>query len=217
MQLYLVLEAILFKSVKPLSADELLQVVRRTMRGRQEGEVELSEEEKGWLKIDADDVRKGIDELDEVLKTTSMMVQEVGDAYRLVTRPEYGEFIQQLLGEAKPQKLSPAALETLAVIAYRQPISRAEIEGIRGVAVGGVLETLIDRGIIQVAGRADVPGKPLIYETSVQFLEHFGLRSIEDLPNLEELRRVGIPEVPDAGSEGQPELINESTGNQREN
>ena len=126
-----------------------------------------------------------------------------------MTRPEYEGYIAPLAGTPRQARLSQPALETLAVIAYRQPLSRAEIEAVRGVAVGGVLETLVDRGIIQVAGRADVPGRPLIYETTPYFLQHFGLNSLDELPNVEELKRVELPDVAEASPEEQPELIDE--------
>jgi segregation and condensation protein B len=84
-------------------------------------------------------------------------------------------------------------METLAIIAYRQPLTRADIEAIRGVAVDGVLQTLLDRGLVKIAGRAEIPGRPLLYETTQNFMDHFGLRNLDELPNVTELRKVNLP------------------------
>jgi segregation and condensation protein B len=89
--------------------------------------------------------------------------------------------------------LSAPALETLAIIAYRQPITRADVEAVRGVNIDGVLQTLMERGLVKIAGRAEIPGRPLLYETTQFFLDHFGLRSLDELPNAEELRRRNLP------------------------
>jgi segregation and condensation protein B len=89
--------------------------------------------------------------------------------------------------------LSAPALETLAIIAYRQPITRADVEAVRGVNIDGVLQTLMERGLVKIAGRADIPGRPLLYETTQFFLDHFGLRNLDELPNAEELRRRHLP------------------------
>jgi segregation and condensation protein B len=89
-------------------------------------------------------------------------------------------------------------LETLAIVAYRQPITRADVEAVRGVAVDGVLQSLMERGLVKIAGRAEVPGRPLLYETTEFFLEHFGLRDLDELPNAEELRRRYLPSAASA-------------------
>jgi segregation and condensation protein B len=96
----------------------------------------------------------------------------------------------------KPARLTPPSLETLAIIAYRQPITRADVEAVRGVAVDGVLQNLMERGLVKIAGRAEVPGRPLLYETTQFFLEHFGLRDLDELPNAEELRTRYLPKAP---------------------
>mgnify|MGYP006211225637 FL=1 len=93
----------------------------------------------------------------------------------------------------RPEKLSPAALETLALVAYRQPITKADIEAVRGVSVDGTIQKLMDRGLIYVGGRADLPGRPMLYETTEDFMEHFGVKDLEDLPNAEELRKIDLP------------------------
>jgi segregation and condensation protein B len=97
-------------------------------------------------------------------------------------------------------------LETLAIIAYRQPVTRADIEAVRGVAVDGVMQILLDRGLVKIAGRADVPGRPLLYSTTEYFLEHFGLKSTDELPNAGELKRVILPTAPVAE---EPKVVEE--------
>lgn len=149
-------------------------------------------------------------ELIDALKDRPVILQAISDGYQMGTHPDLARWVGQVSTETKPPKLTQPSLETLAVIAYRQPISRAEIEAVRGVAVGGVLETLVERAIIRVAGRAEVPGRPLIYETTELFMQHFGLRDLSELPNVEELRRVKLPEAPVPTPETQPELIHES-------
>lgn len=146
-----------------------------------------------------------------------LIIKETHAGLRLATQPEMSRWVKLLSSEPRPSRLTQPGLETLAIIAYRQPISRAEIEAVRGVAVGGVLETLIDRGLVRVAGRAEVPGRPLLYETTEAFLLHFGLRSIEELPNLDELKRAKLPEPADSQSPNQPELLHDATRTSNEN
>jgi segregation and condensation protein B len=112
---------------------------------------------------------------------------EIGGGWQILTRAEYTETIERAQLAARPQRLSAAALETLAIIAYRQPISRALIEEIRGVQVGSVLKSLHERGLIDVVGRAEGLGRPLLYGTTPLFLEHFALRHLEELPRADEL------------------------------
>jgi segregation and condensation protein B len=106
--------------------------------------------------------------------------------------------VRQLYPEAKPTRLSGPQLETLAIVAYRQPVTRADIEAVRGVAVDGVMQILLDRGLVKIAGRAEVPGRPLLYSTTEYFLEHFGLKTTDELPNSSELKRVALPTAPQA-------------------
>ena len=112
---------------------------------------------------------------------------ELAGGWQILTRAEYTEAIERAQLAARPQRLSAAALETLAIIAYRQPIGRADIEEIRGVAVGGVLKSLHERGLIDVVGRSEGVGRPLLYGTTPLFLEHFALRHLEELPRADEL------------------------------
>jgi segregation and condensation protein B len=135
-------------------------------------------------------------------------LDEVAGGYQLRTRPEFRDAIRRLLG-AGSARLSPAALETLAIIAYRQPAMRADIDHVRGVDSGGVLRALLERRLIRVLGRKEIPGRPLIYGTTRQFLEVFGLRDLKDLPTLKEIAAMGeadsageaVPETAEAGGE----------------
>src|SRR6185436_3989675 len=112
---------------------------------------------------------------------------EIAGGYRFMTRPEYHEDVAALRGKPGPERLSPAALETLAVVAYRQPITRAAVEAVRGVQAGPVLRLLIEHDLIKIAGRYDEPGHPLLYGTTRRFLDHFGLPSLDKLPDLKDV------------------------------
>lgn len=205
MELTQLLEAILFVADKPLALSDLLQLVRKNGRDGEPSPFATATEE---------NLLQALRELERSLQGRSVQLEEVAGGFRLATRPEFGPWLGHLFAhESRPARLSQPALETLAVIAYRQPISRAEIEAVRGVAVGGVLETLCEREVIRVAGRADVPGRPLLYETTPYFLEHFGLRDLNDLPNAEELKRVKLPDPPAPDAALQPELIHEPSAN----
>ncbi len=113
-------------------------------------------------------------------------IAEVAGGFQLRTLPEFAPYLQQLQ-QTRPLRLSPAALETLAIVAYRQPVTRAEVEFVRGVDVGAVLRSLLERKLLRIAGHREVPGHPLVYATSRRFLEVFGLASLDDLPTLREL------------------------------
>ncbi len=117
-----------------------------------------------------------------------LVLKSVAGGWRLFTRPEMGDLVGRL-ADRRPDRVSPAALETLAIVAYRQPVTKAEIEAIRGVGSGPVLRSLVDRRLVKVTGRADQPGAPLLYGTTREFLETFGLDALEDLPRDGELAR----------------------------
>jgi segregation and condensation protein B len=136
-------------------------------------------------------VRKAIDQVQERLTASGLPIElkRIAGGATLLTRPEYAETVQRLFKVRKNERLSAAALETLAVVAYRQPVTKAEIEAIRGVQAGPMLRTLVDRGFARVDGRADVPGHPLQYGTTKLFLDRFGLASLEDLPRDGELAK----------------------------
>jgi segregation and condensation protein B len=137
----------------------------------------------GWSLAD---VRKGLTLLDERLREShrGVALQREGDRVQLVTAPRFGQAVAQLLGIERSVKLSSAALETLALVAYRQPITRSEIEAIRGVDSSGVLATLVARELVEARGRRSTPGNPVEYGTTTAFLQFFGLTSLDDLPPL---------------------------------
>jgi segregation and condensation protein B len=117
----------------------------------------------------------------------------VAGSWQFVTLPDFAPWLKALVGhKIRPPRLSQPSLETLAIIAYRQPITRAEIEQVRGVAVDGVMQTLVERGLVEQVGRAEVVGRPMTYGTTSAFLEYFGLRALDDLPAADELRRIVI-------------------------
>lgn len=134
-------------------------------------------------------VSAALDELREHYDVDGHGVElvEQGGGWQILTRAEFAEAIERAEVAVRPQRLSGAALETLAIIAYRQPLGRAEIEEIRGVAVGSVLKSLHERGLIDVVGRSEGIGRPLLYGTTQQFLEQFALRHLEELPRADEL------------------------------
>ncbi|MFQ6604993.1 MAG: SMC-Scp complex subunit ScpB [Fidelibacterota bacterium] len=118
----------------------------------------------------------------------AFFIEQVAHGYRLISRPEYDVWIRRLLKKSGRLVLTPAALETLAIIAYKQPLNRFEIESIRGVDCSGVLKTLLQRKLIQIKGRSNSPGRPLLYATTPQFLEYFGLNKLSDMPKLTDLK-----------------------------
>jgi segregation and condensation protein B len=124
------------------------------------------------------------------------VLEEVAGGFQLRTRKELASYVRRLLA-AKPPRLSRPFLETLAIIAYRQPITRPEIEHLRGVDSGAVLDTLLERRLVRIAGRKDAPGRPLIYATTPEFLEAFGLKDLESLPDLKEFQELERPELED--------------------
>lgn len=162
------LEAALFASARPIPTTELASLARDASRA---------------------ELAAALDELREHYDVDGHGVElvDVGGGWQILTRPEYTEAIERAQLAARPQRLSSASLETLAIIAYRQPIGRAEIEEIRGVSVASMLKTLHERGLIDVVGRAEGLGRPLLYGTTDLFLEHFALRHLEELPRAEEL------------------------------
>ncbi|MEN8182833.1 MAG: SMC-Scp complex subunit ScpB [Myxococcota bacterium] len=149
--------------------------------------------------LDASDVRRCVDELNAVYEeqARAFEIWEVAGGFQLRTRPVYAGYLQQLAKD-RPLRLSRAALETLAVIAYKQPATRAEVEHVRGVDVGAVLRGLVERHLVRVAGHREVPGRPILYGTTRRFLEIFGLASLKDLPTLRELQELVPPEADDA-------------------
>lgn len=188
--LHRVLEAILFASQKPVSVKELSGICKGAADGAKENPLVTC-----YAKLKQDDIVEAIHRLEEEYRETNRAfeVRESAAGWQLVTRADFSPWLRQLFPENRSAKLSAPALETLAIIAYRQPITRADIEAVRGVAVDGVMQTLLDRGLVRIAGRSEVPGRPLLYETTQYFMEHFGLKDLDDLPNAGELRRIALP------------------------
>lgn len=115
-----------------------------------------------------------------------LLIAEVADGYQMVSNPQYADWVKKIKASA-PQRLSEAALETLAIVAYRQPITKAEIDELRGVGSDGVVRNLAERHFIRIIGKKEVPGRPLLYGTTREFLQHFGLKDLTELPTLREL------------------------------
>ncbi len=127
----------------------------------------------------------------------AIAIVEIGGGFQMSTKPEYGRWVRQLFNEKSSTKLSNAALETLAIIAYKQPITRAEIESIRGVDIVGPLEKIMERGLVRIVGKKDIPGKPLVYGTTEEFLRLFGLNSLSQLPELKTFATKEVKEIQD--------------------
>ena len=189
-----ILEALIFASPKPLSTAELVAALRGA------GEFSETESAQAFAGASEPQVLEALAQLDTFLNEggRAFRLLEQASGWGFVTRPEYAPWVRQLYPEAKPTRLSGPALETLAIIAYRQPVTRADIEAVRGVAVDGVMQVLLDRSLVRIAGRADQPGRPLLYSTTDYFLEHFGLKSTGELPNATELGRMPLPPAPPA-------------------
>ena len=175
-----IIEALLFAGNEPVRPDEIREIIASVPP------------------LGDGAIRGLIDELKDAYRTSgrSFTIAEIAGGYRLQTLPEYGTWISKLRAAPSRRKLSAPALETLAIAAYRQPITKAEIEAIRGVNIDGVLENLMDRELIEPKGRKQAIGKPHLYGTTKKFLEHFGLRTIKDLPEIEELKRAAAEQAP---------------------
>jgi segregation and condensation protein B len=182
MRLTQIIEALLFASETPLSAADLSKVDER---------------------LDEDTVEAVIHELraEYELSERSFQIYEVAGGFQLLTRPEFVAVLDRYDSVPQPSRLSVPALEVLSIIAYRQPLGRAEIEDIRGVGSSGVLRTLVERDLVAPVGRSEGLGRPLLYGTTRKFLEHFGFRSLEDLPRPDELPVV-LRERPAAEPDG---------------
>jgi len=203
MELVQIIEALIFAAPEPVSSSEIAKAIRRAAAESD------SPQSADWENITAEKVETAIAQLGERLAEGGRAVelQEGAGGWRFVTRADYAEWIRALLPEMRPEKLSTAALETLALVAYRQPITKADIESVRGVSVDGTIQKLVDRGLVRVGGRADLPGRPMLYETTEEFMEHFGVKTIDELPNAEELRHVDLPTA-----EGDEPAAEESNG-----
>lgn len=217
MQLSAIVEALLIASQNPLAAEEIARLVRARVAEAEDVRVRELEEGKeipampDWLAglaaTSSGQVVEAIEQLNRSYSESqrAFTVLERPKGWKLYTRVEYGDFVRQLFPGRKPERMSGPAMETLAIIAYRQPITKAAIEAVRGVACDGMIQKLLDRDLIRIGGRAELPGRPLLYETTDLFFEHFGIRSIDDLPNASELRKVKLPDPEDAKPAADPE------------
>jgi len=202
MTLTRLIEALLFSAQKPLTTRELVGAIK----GAGDPDELLPNE---FAKSSEANVAAALEQLkiEYIEQERAFQLMEKADGWQLASEPAYAPWVRQLFPEAKPARLTSPSLETLAIIAYRQPITRADVEAVRGVAVDGVLQSLMERGLVKIAGRAEVPGRPLLYETTQFFLEHFGLRNLDEMPNVEELRRRHLPTastVPPGGTTMEP-------------
>ena len=206
MQLSAILESLLIASQEPLSSEEIARLIRA--RVAEAEDVLIRETEEGstptplpeWLTAFAqaspDQVTETILSLNQHYAETAraFTILERPKGWKIYTRPDYGDFVRHLFPGRKPERLSGPAMETLAIIAYRQPITKVAIEAVRGVSCDGMIQKLLDRDLVRIGGRANLPGRPLLYLTTDLFFEHFGITSIDELPNASELRRIKLPE-----------------------
>ena len=210
-----VVEALLFASQKPLSLKEIAAALTSAAEYFEEGpEASLAKVKEAEITQSLETLRNEYSELDRAFN----LVEQVS-GWVLVSRIEYQVWVRQLFPEMRPTRLSAPALETLAIIAYRQPITKADVEAIRGVTVDGVMQKLLDAGLVKIAGRADIPGRPLLYITTQHFMEHFGLKNLDELPNASELREVALPKaMPPAGRSPEPSVTtSDPSGSEAEN
>ncbi len=194
MELKFILEALLFSAQKALSIKELRDVFANAP-----DHAEGNETARALRKIKDAELTSALEALAKEHEQAgrSFRVVCVAGSWQFVTEPEYAPWLKALVGhKIRPPRLTQPGLETLAIIAYRQPITRAEIEQVRGVTVDGVMQTLLERGLVEQVGRAEVVGRPMTYGTTSLFLEYFGLRSVEDLPAADELRRIVVEKPP---------------------
>ena len=164
-----VVEAILFASDESLTAERLAMIVETPVK----------------------QIRQHIQALNEKYQAnnSAFRIEQIAGGYQMLTLGPYNHWLKKLLRVRGDSKLSPASMETLAIIAYKQPVIRADVEAVRGVAIGELVRSLMDKGLVKIVGRAEVLGRPMLYGTTKKFLEVFGLNSLKDLPKIEELKK----------------------------
>ena len=206
------IEALLFSAQKPLPSKEIADVLRRAG-----SEDEFAPNE--FAHVREPEVAAALEQMkaDYIAQVRGFHLVERAEGWQLATDPKFARWVRELFPGPKPARLTSPGLETLAIIAYRQPITRADVEAVRGVNIDGVLQTLMERGLVKISGRAEIPGRPLLYETTQFFLDHFGLRRLEELPNIEELRNRHLPTAPRPAvetvtSEAAPAVAPETSG-----
>ena len=166
-----VIEALLFASDKPLPIEQIRNVLDN---------------------LEGTEIRKAIEELKAEYERANrgMRINEVAGGFQMATAANFAPFLKKLYKERRTERLSKPALETLAIIAYKQPVTRLQIESLRNVNVDGVMKNLLDKNLIRIAGRKKAPGSPYVFGTTRQFLEYFGLKSLEGLPKIEEFSKI---------------------------
>lgn len=209
MDLPTIIESLLIASESPLPASELARLVRaRTSEFTEDAITENPEKQPArdspesqldlaaMAEITEEEIIEALGQLNQTYEESgrSFMAAERSKGWKIYTRPAYSGFVQLLFPSRKPERLSPPAMETLAIIAYRQPVTKSALEAVRGVSCDGMLQKLLDRELVKISGRADLPGRPLLYATTELFLEHFGITEIDELPNIGELRKVELPD-----------------------
>jgi segregation and condensation protein B len=191
-ELSAILEGLIFAADNPVSLPEMLEVLGRS---------------------DEKPLRRALDELERRLEESGsgLQLEQVAGGFRLTTRSEVGDWVRRLYRFRNRRRLTPAALETLAIVAYRQPITGPEIQQLRGVDPGGTLGSLLERRLVRILGRKKVVGRPLLYGTTRDFLMHFGLNALEDLPSLDAFESLLSAEQRDrlgqAGPAARPEEV----------
>ncbi|GHC52240.1 SMC-Scp complex subunit ScpB [Roseibacillus persicicus] len=227
MELTAIIEALMIASDDPLPSAEIARLIRARIAELEdellaEGEEDskdyaepsaeespaeptggLTAEYKQLAEVTDDEVIEAIAKLNESYEETgrSFRALERAKGWKIYTAPEFGDFVKHLFPGRKPKRLSGPAMETLAVVAYRQPVTKSAIDAVRGVASDGMLQKLLDLELVKIGGRADLPGRPLLYETTDYFFEHFGIKSPDELPNALELRRMELPEAAEEAPE----------------
>ena len=179
-ELKFVIEALLFASERPLTVEQIKQAFSATKPA--------DPSSGGDESITTEDVSSSLEALknDYESQGRGFRLFEIAGGFQLVTDPRFASYLKKFYQEREKKRLSQASLETLSVIAYRRPVTRADIEFIRGVNVDGALKTLLEKGVVKMVGRKEVPGRPMLYGTTKEFLDHFGLKSTKDLPALSE-------------------------------
>lgn len=165
------IEALLFASEKPLTVEQVKKVLGN---------------------LGTDQIREALTELKAEYEQNSrgIRITEIAGGFQMTTSPDLAFFLKKLYKERRLERLSKPALETLAIIAYKQPLTKAEVQTLRNVNVDGVIKTLLDKDLIRISGRKKSPGRPHVFGTTRQFLEYFGLKSLEDLPKMEEFKQI---------------------------
>jgi len=180
-----IIGALLFSAKKPLKPGEIRKLLSETAETEDESIC------RQFAKVNENEIAAAVEQIKVgyIQAANGVQVIEVAGGFRLQTAPSCSPWLRRLLNTGRPSKLSKPTLETLAIIAYRQPIARSEIESVRGVSVDAIVRNLMECGLIKITGRSNLPGHPLLYGTTQLFLEHFGLQSIDHLPGIEQLRR----------------------------